>query len=101
MINDMWHQMGVDSDIYVNPPARVADREFAQSFPGGEIVGRGSQDSILTRLECSEIPTPQNRWAGNNRGHWCNQDYERMVNLYRTNLREERRGEAIKQIQDL
>jgi peptide/nickel transport system substrate-binding protein len=101
MINDMWHRVGVDSEMVVSHPARTADREYLQSFPGGEIVGRGSQDAILTRLECGEMPTAQNRWSGNNRGHWCHPEYERLVPEYRTSLREERRGELIKQVQEL
>jgi peptide/nickel transport system substrate-binding protein len=101
IIGDMWKRVGVDTEIVVVPAARVRDREYRQQFPGGEITARGSQDAILTRLECSEQPTSQNRFSGNNRGHWCNQDYERLVNGYRTNLVEEGRGQAFKQIQDL
>ena len=97
----MWRKVGVDAEIFIVPAARVRDTQFRQQFPGGEITARGSQDSILTRLECAEQPTPQNRFSGNNRGHWCNQDYERLVNGYRTNLREDGRGQAIKSIQDL
>ncbi len=100
-VNDMWHTIGVDSQISTNSPARVSDREFAQTFPGGEIVGRGSHDSVLTRLECGEIPTPQNSFSGNNRGHWCNQEYDRLVNLYRTDLTEAGRGQTIARIQNL
>lgn len=47
-VNDMWHTIGVDSELFATSPARVADREYAQSFAGGEIVGRGSHDSVLT-----------------------------------------------------
>lgn len=101
LINDMWHQIGVDSDIYVTPPARVADREFSQAFPGGEIVGRGSHDAVLTRLECGEIPAARNAYAGNNRGHWCNEEYDRLVNAYRTDLTEAGRGQTMARIQDL
>lgn len=101
IIADMWKRVGVDPVVLIVPTARVRDREYRQAFPGGEITARGSQDAILTRLECAEQPTPQNRYSGNNRGHWCNQEYERLVARYRTSLREELRGEAIRQIQDL
>jgi ABC-type transport system substrate-binding protein len=101
MVSDMWKQLGVDSDIFTIPPVRTTDREYLQSFPGGEIVGRGSRDSVLTRLECAEMPTPNNAYAGNNRGHWCNQDYDRLVNVYRTDLTEAGRGRTIAQIQNL
>src|SRR5439155_27129220 len=47
-INDMWHNVGVDSELFATPPARISDREYAQSFAGAEIVGRGSHDAVLT-----------------------------------------------------
>jgi len=101
IIGDMWKRVGVDTEIVMVPAVRVRDREYRQQFPGGEITARGSHDAILTRLECSEQPTPQNRFSGNNRGHWCTPDYERLVTQYRTNLNEDGRGQAFKGIQDL
>jgi peptide/nickel transport system substrate-binding protein len=101
IVADMWKRVGVDPSVAIVSAARARDAEYRQQFPGGEVTARGSQDAILTRLECSEQPTPQNRFGGNNRGHWCNPDYERLVGMYRTALREEPRGEAMRQIQDL
>jgi peptide/nickel transport system substrate-binding protein len=101
IIADMWKRAGVDTEIVVVPAVRVRDREYRQLFPGGEITARGSHDAILTRLECSEQPTAQNRYSGNNRGHWCTPEYERLVTSYRTSLAEEGRGQAMKSIQDL
>jgi peptide/nickel transport system substrate-binding protein len=101
VIADMWRRAGVEAEIFIVPATRVRDTEFRQQFPGIEITARGSQDSILTRLECGEQPSPQNRFSGNNRGHWCNQDYEKLVSGYRGSLREAGQGQAIKSIQDL
>src|SRR5206468_2562443 len=61
----------------------------------------GPEDSTLTRLDCTEQPTLQNHFAGNNRGHWCNPDYERLVARYRSSLDETSQGQAIAQIQTL
>ena len=84
-----------------SPPQLVRDRVTRSQFPGVELTARGSRDSILTRLECSEIPSAQNTYSGNNRGKWCNQRYEDLVTRYRTSLRQEDRGTAMRQIQDL
>src|SRR5436190_1379245 len=97
----MWKRAGVDAEIFIVPAPRVRDTQFRQQFPGIEVTARGSQDAILTRLECGEQPTPQNRFSGNNRGHWCNQDYERLVGQYRGSLREADQGRTFKSIQDL
>jgi peptide/nickel transport system substrate-binding protein len=101
IVGDMWKQAGADLDMLVVPTARVRDTEYRQAFPGGEITARGSQDSILTRLELSEQPLASNRYSGNNRGHWYSEQYENLLVQYRTNLREEGRGRAIKAIQDV
>jgi hypothetical protein len=97
----MWKRIGVEGREYEIPAHLLRDRAFRSQFPGVEITARGSRDSILTRLECSEIPTAQNTYSGNNRGKWCNQQYEDLVTKYRASLRQEERGQAMRQIQDL
>jgi len=101
MVQDMWKQVGVEGEIFVLPVALRTNPEVFTRFPGVEITARGSFDAILTRLECSERPSPQNRYSGNNRGQWCNADYDRLVTEYRTSLREDQRGEAIRQVQNV
>ena len=98
---DMWKRLGIDGREYEIPAHLLRDRAFRSQFPGVELTARGSRDSILTRLECAEIPTAQNTYSGNNRGKWCNQQYEDLVARYRGSLRLEERGQAMKQIQDL
>jgi ABC-type transport system substrate-binding protein len=96
----MWKQVGVDVEIAIVPASRSFEREYRQAYPGGEITAQGSHDAILTRLECAEQPTAQNRYSGNNRGHWCSPDFDQLVLNYRTSLREDARGRAFEQIQD-
>jgi len=98
---DFWKRVGVESSLYNAPAELTCDAQFRQQFASVEVTARGAEDSILTRVECREQPTPQNHSAGNNRGHWCNQDYERLVSQYRASLQEDTQGQTIKQIQDL
>jgi peptide/nickel transport system substrate-binding protein len=100
IIADMWKQVGVDVEIAIVPASRSFEREYRQAFPGGEITAQGSHDAILTRLECAEQPTAQNRFSGNNRGHWCSPDFDQLVLKYRTSLREDARGQTFEQIQN-
>jgi peptide/nickel transport system substrate-binding protein len=101
VIADMWRQVGVAAEEHVIPAALVRDREYRQNFPGTEITARGNEDTLLTRLDCPGSPTAQNRYSGNNRGHWCNTDFDRLASQYRGALREADRGPLIKQIQDV
>ncbi len=101
IVGDMWRRTGVDTTPVTIPPGQTTDREYRQQFPGVEITSQGSQDSILTRLECIEQPTAQNHFSGSNRGHWCNMDYDLLVAAYRTDLREPGRGATVHQIQEV
>jgi peptide/nickel transport system substrate-binding protein len=101
IVADMWRQLGADIQEYVIPAARVRDAEFRQSYPAVEITARGNEDVLLTRLESLSTPTGQNHFAGNNRGHWKNETFDRLTNQYRASLREPERGALIKQLQDI
>ncbi|MBM2812120.1 MAG: hypothetical protein HW416_2879, partial [Chloroflexi bacterium] len=101
IVADMWKKVGVESNIEVIPRTLIRDRQYRQAFRGAEITARGSEDVILTRLDCSASPTPQNRFSGNNRGHWCNAEFDRLAAAYRTGLREPDRGQAMRQIQEV
>jgi len=101
IVADMWRQLGADIQEYVIPAARVRDPEFRQSYPAVEITARGNEDVLLTRLEGLSTPTSQNHFAGNNRGHWKNDTYDRLTNQYRASLREQERGTLIGQLQDI
>ena len=56
---------------------------------------------LLTRLESTSIPTSQNHFSGNDRGHWVNPDFDRLTNQYRSSLKEADRGALVKQLQDI
>lgn len=101
VVADMWRRVGVGVDESIISLARVRDREYRQAFPTFEVTARGNQDVLLTRLECSLAPTAQNRFSGNNRGHWCNEEFDRLTALYRATLREDARGPIIRQLQDI
>ena len=101
IIADMWRQLGADIQEYVIPAARVRDPEHRQSYPAVEVTARGNEDVLLTRLESSSTPTSQNHFAGNNRGHWKNETYDRLTNQYRASLREPERGALMGQLQDI
>ncbi len=101
VIADMWRKVGVEPEEVVIPAARTRDREYRQAFPAAEVTARGNEDTVFTRLECAAAPTAHNAYSGNNRGHWCNAEYDRLIALYRATLREQERGPLARQAQDL
>jgi peptide/nickel transport system substrate-binding protein len=101
IVSDSWRKVGADVTELVMTGAAVRDREYRQAYPGVEVTARGNEDIVLTRVECAAIPTAANRYSGNNRGHWCNPELDRLASQYRAELREQARGPLIKQIQDI
>jgi peptide/nickel transport system substrate-binding protein len=101
VVADMWRRLGADVEEFIIPAARVRDREFRQAFPWVEVTARGNDDTLLTRLDCPASPNAQNRYSGNNRGHWCSAEFDRLATQYRSTLREAERGPLIRQLQDV
>jgi peptide/nickel transport system substrate-binding protein len=101
VIGDMWRRVGAEVEEVVIPAARVRDREYRQTYPAAEITARGNEETVFTRLECALSPTPQNSFSGNNRGHWCNGEFDRLVSQFRATLREQDRGPIARQIQEV
>lgn len=85
ILRDMWRQIGVDAPITIIPQAQVDNRELRQSYTGVEISARGYGDNILTRAECSTGSAPP-RYAGSNRGHYCNPQMDDLITKYRSSI---------------
>jgi peptide/nickel transport system substrate-binding protein len=101
VVADMWRKLGADVEEHVIPTARVRDREYRQQFPFAELTARGNEEVVLTRLECPLAPTRENSFSGNNRGHWCNAEFDRLAGQFRATLREQDRGPIISRLQEI
>lgn len=97
ILADMWKAVGVESPLFIVPNAQVANRELRQSYTGVEISARGYGDNILTRAECSTSAVPP-RYAGSNRGHYCNPQMDQLIGNYRTSLTRAEQGRGIGEI---
>jgi peptide/nickel transport system substrate-binding protein len=97
ILADMWKQVGVDSPVTIIPNAQVDNRELRQSYSGVEISARGYGDSILTRAECSTGSAPP-RYAGSNRGHYCNPQMDDLIEKYRASISRAEQGRTIADI---
>jgi peptide/nickel transport system substrate-binding protein len=73
IIADFWKQIGVVATFEQQSNAELRDRQARAQFTGMEI-SRGSMPpmTIMRSLNSEAIPTPENRWAGSNRGGYAN-----------------------------
>jgi ABC-type transport system substrate-binding protein len=54
--------------------------------------------NALVSLSSSQIPTPNNRWQGGNRGAWSSPDYDRVLGAFNTTLEH---GERVAQVRQM
>lgn len=77
-----WRQSGFDFREGVLPAAQARDQHVRVSF-----VSMFSTDGgLLEGLGTGGIPTPENRWNGNNRSSWSNPTFDRLVDAWSTTL---------------
>jgi len=81
---DSLRQAGVDAFSYVIPIVQLRDLQARAMRPGLSNGGLGSK--ALAQFTSAEVPRPENRWAGNDRGGWSNPEYDRLWQQFDTAL---------------
>jgi ABC-type transport system substrate-binding protein len=80
IIADGWKLVGAQVSLYAIPPAFGADTEFRATRSGATVLAR-SVDSFRTDyLHTKNIPTAQNRWAGNTFSGYSNPRVDALLN---------------------
>ncbi|HEY3115290.1 MAG TPA: ABC transporter substrate-binding protein [Chloroflexota bacterium] len=93
---DGWRRAGFDVKEYAIPSAQSTNGEVRGTFPSLSSVATGGGETNLNFLSTAQIPSPANRWSGNNRGAWSNPDYDRLWESFLGTLdRAERNRQAI------
>lgn len=59
--------------------ARVVAQEL-RLHPVGNVCPQG--EVALSRFTTDQIPRPENRWTGNNRGGWSNTEFDRLSDAF-------------------
>lgn len=81
-----WRQAGFDIQEATLPAAQAQDGQARASYPGLYAFSTGLGESALPNFAEINIPRPENRWTGNNRGGWINPQYDRVLDAYNTTL---------------
>jgi ABC-type transport system substrate-binding protein len=93
---NQWKNFGVDVNMNVIPAAQSQDLELVSAYPAFRIEQSGlTGTTAVTKLISASIATPQNRWAGNNRGGWINPEYDRLIEVFSTSLDRAERNRAV------
>jgi peptide/nickel transport system substrate-binding protein len=76
---DSLRKAGFDALQYITPVALIDDNESRATRGGISLRGAGQE---YRNYIGSAIPTPENRWRGNNRPGWSNPEYDRTFALW-------------------
>lgn len=97
IMGDSWRRAGFEIKEYAIPTAQSQDGQVRATFPAlSSVASFLGESNSLSAYTPAQIPTPNNRWRGNNRGGWVNPDYERLWSLYNSTLdRSERDRQVI------
>jgi ABC-type transport system substrate-binding protein len=80
---DGLRRVGFDASQRVVPAQQIRDPELRALLPGLQIRGGGDQ---LITYTSEQIPGPENRWHGDNRGGWSNPEYDQHFQAFSTSL---------------
>jgi ABC-type transport system substrate-binding protein len=96
---DTWRKLGFEVKEVDWSPAQGQDNEVRNTFPGLSTTSTPSGEQALAEYRSDRIPTPQNRWTGNDRGAWPGSpDYDRLADVWETSLE---RSDRIKSVIDM
>lgn len=94
ILADNWKSVGVNASIYLIPPARQRDLEHRVSFPAVSSTGRSATlDNFV--FTSPNIPRPEARWQGANRGSFQDSEVDRLHRLTLTTLGESERKQHV------
>jgi peptide/nickel transport system substrate-binding protein len=92
IIADFWKQIGVSASYEQQTAQELRDRAARAQYSGMEL-SRGSMPplTIIRSLITDAIPTPENRWAGSNRGGYSNPAWDDLGRQLLNALDDQRR----------
>ncbi len=80
---DSLKKTGIDAQVHPYPSNFIRDGQYRAQFTTLDFTGGGiSESTAVLRLSSGQIPTPETRWTGQNRGGYLNPEYERMATAY-------------------
>jgi peptide/nickel transport system substrate-binding protein len=95
---DSLRRAGFEANQRILPAAQIADPETRALLPGVQIRGGGNRHVVYTS---EQIPRPENRWRGDNRGGWSSPAYDRAFEAFSTTLAESERIRHIAQMEQI
>ncbi|HZT06504.1 MAG TPA: ABC transporter substrate-binding protein [Chloroflexota bacterium] len=81
-----WRQAGFRIEEVVWPAVQARDGQLRNTNSGLSTTSGPAGEATLADHASSEIPRPDNRWSGSNRGGWVNPEFDGLVDRLNSTL---------------
>jgi peptide/nickel transport system substrate-binding protein len=99
VIADDWQRIGVPTELEPIPLQRVVDREHQATRPAFYVSGGVSGLDAIPRIwHSSQVPSPSNRFTGNNDARWSSPEMDALIDRYLATIPEAERMAVVRQI---
>jgi peptide/nickel transport system substrate-binding protein len=93
-----WRSTGFNFREVVWPAAQPRDAHLRNTAPGLTTTSGPAGEGTLVDHASPEIPRPENRWTGSNRGGWSNPEFDRLAQSFSTTLARAERTQVLVQL---
>lgn len=90
-----WRRAGFAFQESVLPAAQAQDNEARSTFPSLYIFSTGNGEATLAGYVTARIPSPENRWNGQNRGGWSNKEFDDLASRFNSSLDRRERDQLV------
>jgi peptide/nickel transport system substrate-binding protein len=99
IIADNWKEIGVVGTYEQQTAQELRDRAARAQYTGVDI-SRGSMPplTIIRSLASEQIPTPENRWTGSNRGAYASSNWDELSRRFLSALDDPKRVEIEREL---
>jgi peptide/nickel transport system substrate-binding protein len=81
-----WRQAGFDVKEAVWASVLARDAQLRNTHPGLSGTGGPSGEATIAQHNTAELPRPENRWTGVNRGGWTHPEFDRLATTFNATL---------------
>ncbi|MBM2811325.1 MAG: hypothetical protein HW416_2084 [Chloroflexi bacterium] len=101
VVSENWRRLGLDIKENIPSLALQRDVEYKSKFPAIETRARSTGDQIFNSFDTRRHSTPQNRWTGDNSGHYTNPVLDRMIDGLHGTLDKGAQGAILREMGEL
>jgi peptide/nickel transport system substrate-binding protein len=90
-----WRQAGFETEEGSFTPAETGDGQAVATFRSMYSTGAPAGLPAIGLFMSANIPRPENRWVGSNRGGWSSPEYDRLAEAVQSTLDPPQRAQRV------